>query len=224
LDLQEIHDSFLSLINKYQGEYFPPETIDSWLDTAQMALFNDYYIQFAKSQRIVDALAPFKNKFVFTNVTTPGGIVTVPSDYFDAIRLSVVVQDTDGITKIRPCPRLNDDELTARINSQIKPPTLMWPVCETIQNWNLQLYPNVPMAGTLSYLQRPKAPVFNYTTVGGVIVYNQAGSTQMLWADKEIEGIILKALEYAGINTREQDLQSWSNQEDQQNILTPNKA
>lgn len=225
MDLQEIHLRFLSLINKSQGAYYPPEQIDQWLDMGQMEIFNQYYLQFAKSQRIADALAPFKKKYVFTNITTPGGVVTVPSDYFDAIRMSMVVQDaSDDTTKTRPCPRLNDDELSARINSQIKPPSLMWPVAEIIENWNLQLYPKQPMAGELSYLSRPTAPHFVYTTIGGVITYNQLASAQMEWADKNILEIINAAVDFSGINTREQDVSQWAEQREAADVTSPVKS
>lgn len=222
--MQEIHNRFLGLINKSQGAYYPPGQIDEWLDMGQMAVFNTYYLEFAKSQRIADALAPFKKKFTFTNVTTPAGIVTVPSDYFDAIRISMIVQTPNGQVLTRPCPRLNDDELTGRINSQIKPPSVMWPVCETILNWNLQLYPKQPQAGELAYLSRPAIPNFMYTTTGGVIIYNQGLSTQMEWADKNIDEILNLAITLAGVNTREQDLVQYGEQKETQDATSPVKS
>lgn len=223
MDLLEIHKRLEFLINKAQGVFYSPEEIDSLLDTGQMSVFNDYHILFQKSQRISDALAPFKKQFTFTYGTTPSGVVTTPTDYFDTTEIYTIVQD-NGEIKQRPCPRLNENEIVGRLNSQIFKPTILDPVCVTIQNWNIQLYPQQSQAGIMFYLCRPPLPKFVYTASGRVITYDQNASTQMSWADKNIYEILLKCLQMVGINSREQDIQAWSNQEDQQNVLTPNKA
>lgn len=220
MDLLEIHNRLNDLINKAQGEYFPPGMLDELLDMGQMALFNDYYIQFQESQRINDALAPFTKPFIFTYATTPGGLITAPADYFDEVSLSTTVQNAAGVTLTRPCPRINLDELPGRLNSRIFPPTLLDPIHVTVQNWNIQLYPKQPMAGTMYYLCRPPIPNMVFTTNSRVINYDQVHSTQMAWADKDITSIIVKALDYIGINTREQDVQQWAGQKDQANILS----
>ena len=223
MDLLEIHNRLEFFINKAQGEYLTPAQEDKVLDIGQMALFNDYYIKFAESQRINDALAPFKRQFTFTNATSPGGLITAPADYFDQISLYTIVQDQYGKTRQRPCPRLNENELAGRLNSQLYPPTLFDPVCMTVQDWDIQLYPQVPQAGILFYLSRPAIPVFVYTGTGRTINYNALTSTQLEWADKDISSILVKALNYIGISTREQDVAGWASTQDQQNIMSQNK-
>lgn len=224
MDLLEIHKRLAFLINKSQGKYFTYEEEDELLDLGQMSVFNDYYIEYQKSERINDALAPFKKVFTFSYGTTPAGLVSVPSDYFDATSITTVVQDASGVTRTFPCPRLNEDDIAARTNSRVIPLNISNPFAETLTNWNLQLYPKIPQAGTLKYLCRPPKPTLVYTIAGRVTTYFPLTSTQMAWSDKNIYEILLKCMQLTGINMRENDIMAWADKEDEQNVLTSNKA
>ncbi len=92
MDLKVIHDTILFYLNKEQNGYVTHAEIDSVLDKAQLALFNQYHTNpklpsqaqaalYGESQRIDDALSTFKAKYTFTNVSSPSGVVTLPSDY-----------------------------------------------------------------------------------------------------------------------------------------------
>lgn len=224
MDLKQVYDLLDFFINKEQGVYYTYAQKDLIVDAAQMSLFNDYFEVYLKSQRIDDALAPFYKKFIFTLSTTPGGLITVPDDYFHASAIQVVLQDGNGVNKTRAAIKISPDELAGRLNSQIFPPTTLDPIYITTQNWNPQLFPQQPTAGYMYYIARPAAPFFDYTTTGRKINYNQAGSTQLEWSSKDILSIILKTLKAIGINQREQDVMNWSQQQDQENILSANKS
>lgn len=207
-------------INKYFGTYYSPEEKDLIVDRAQMSLFNDYYDKFGASQRLNDALAPFKRGFVFTNASSPGGLILLPDEYQNLLSVYTVVQDaTTGLPVNRPVPILNEDEKVARDNSQIYPPTLWDPYGMVVQNWDVQLFPAVPMAGKVYYLTRPVAPKFGYNIVSGrVIVYDPGSSTQLEWAEKDKNSILIKALSYIGINLREQDVIQYAEMKSGQNL------
>src|SRR5580692_7891933 len=97
-------------INKFFGSFYPPETLDLIVDRAQMALYNDYYLEFGTSQRLNDALAPFKKTFVFTNITSPGGIVTMPADYQHLLNINTTILNSiTGLPQDKPVPILNED-------------------------------------------------------------------------------------------------------------------
>jgi hypothetical protein len=71
------------------------------------------------------------------------------------------------------------------------------------------------------YLRAPVAPVYAYSVVSGrVIVYDQANSTQLEWSDKDVETILLIALNGLGINLSESDILQWSEVKTQQNFTS----
>lgn len=223
MTLQEAYSLLNFLVNKYLDTWFSPEELDLIVDRAQMSVFNSYYLEFSTSQRLNDALSPFKRRVAFTNADTPGGLYTVPADYMHLLSIYTVVM-ISGIVPVqnRPVPILNEDEKVFRDNSQIIPVTVMDPYAVIVQDQNIQLYPAAAQAGVLNYLSRPAAPVFAYSIVSGrVIVYNPGGSTQLEWADNDIMSILVKAVNMMGINLGEQDLQQWSENKDQLNIMSP---
>ena len=224
LTLYDVHTLTNFIINKEQGGWYAPEQIDSALDFSQMSLYNDYYLSFGTSQRLNDALAPFKRKFQFSNITSPTGLVTMPDDYYHLMNIYTVVQLSSGRVLNRPVPILNEDEKVARDNSQIYPPTTTDPYGIIVQNWNVQLYPQVAQAGYVDYLKRPVSPSFSYEINGRQVVYLPNSSVQLEWSDKDLYSIVTKAINLLGINLSEQDVLQWSQQKDQENILSKLKT
>lgn len=222
MDLQVVHNLVNFLLNKAQGAWYSPEDIDDLiLDPGQISLYNDYYSRYATTQRLDDALAPFKAApFVFTPGTTAGGLVNTPADYFDLLDIYTLVTSVTNVTTRKPCPAVEEDEVTYRMNSQIDLAGTSSPFCRITTNWDIQLYPEVPQTGVLTYLRRPVKPFFGYTLLSGrIIVYNAGGSTQLEWGDTQILSVVIKGLGLIGINIGEQDIMQWSEMKDQQNIV-----
>jgi hypothetical protein len=223
MTLDKVYDLLNFLINKFQGGWYSPKELDLVVDRAQMSLFNSYYLEYSTSQRLNDAMGPFKRSVTFTNVDTPAGLYTVPVNYMHLLSLHTVVM-ISGVVPVqnRAVPILNEDEKVFRDNSQIIPVSVIDPYAVIVQNRNIQFYPAVPQAGALYYLSRPAAPVFAYSIISGrVVVYNEGASTQLEWADNDVLSIIVKALNMLGINMGEQDVLQWSENKDQLNIMSP---
>jgi len=220
MDLQTAYNYLNFEVNKVFLTYYSPGEFDLIVDRAQMSLFNDYYDEFGASQRLNDALAPFKNSFQFTQSTSPGGLISVPDDYQHQLSVYTIVQNSiTGLPQNRPVPILNEDEKVARDNSQIYPPTTTDPYGMIVKDWNVQLFPAVPQAGVIYYLSRPPAPKFVYTIVSGrVPLYDPVNSVQLAWADKDIASILVKALSMIGINSREQDVIQYAETKSQENL------
>jgi len=220
MDLQVVHNLVNFLLNKAQGAWYSPEDIDDLiLDPGQISLYNDYYSRYATTQRLDDALAPFKAApFTFTNGDTPGGLVNTPPEYFDLLDIYTLVTGADNVTRRKPCPVVEEDEVTYRMNSQIDVASTDGPFCRITTNWDVQLYPEVPQTGVLTYLRRPAKPIFVYTGTGRNIVYDPTLSTQLEWGDTQILSVVIKGLGLIGINIGEQDIMQWSELKDQQNI------
>lgn len=124
-----------------------------------------------------------------------------------------------------PSPILNEDEIVGRENSQIIPLNTSNPFGVIMQNWTVQLYPKIPQAGTVFYLCRPQTPVYDYDVVSGrVVVYDQPGSTQLEWADKDVGKIIIVALGFMGVNLRENEIVGWADAKEQRMLMTKDKA
>lgn len=228
MTLDKAYELLNFYVNKYQGAYFSPGELDLVVDRAQRTLFNSYYVKYASSQRLDDALAVFKAILQFSNVTTPGGALSIPADYLNLLAIHTIVQDANGITRNRPVQLVTEDELVYRLNSQIVPASTYDPVAilqggTAIEEGTaiLQLYPKEPTAGLMTYLRQPVAPFFSYSVISGrVIVYNPSTSIQLEWSDKDIVSILLLALNMLGINISEQDIIQYSEVKNQQNLNT----
>lgn len=211
MDLKVSYNQLLFWVNLKQGLWYSPEELDAIVHQGQLSYYKDCFIKYGTSQRLNDALAPFKRKPTFT--TDANGLLTVPDDYMDLI-------------SIRPngalnCPVLNDDEIAYRLKSQVIPLSLNRPFAEEVQDWNYQLYPQQVQSGVLTYFSAPQPPVFKYTTVGGrVIVYDQAGSTQLVWGDDEIQPLLIWTLRSIGINMGEKDISEFADTLNKEDLLS----
>lgn len=219
MDLEELYNLINFYVNKAQGGWYSPGELDLIVDRAQITLFNRYYTVYATSQRLVDALGPFKTEIIFT--TLDNGLVATSTEYMNLLSIYTLVQDVDNVTRPKPVKIILEDELPIRLNSQVCPVTVSSPVAVMLAGNVVQLYPVQVHTGRLTYLRRPRAPFFSYSLVSGrVIAYDPDTSTQLQWSEKEYKSIALIALEELGINLSEQEIVQWSAAKDQQNFMT----
>jgi hypothetical protein len=231
MNIRDIHNVILFYIDKEQNGSVTHEEIDIVLDRAQMARFNDLYanpskfrpdnqspvVGYGESQRINDALSPFKKTYVFAPGTTPGGVITLPSDYMYLISLSTSVYSNTLQRNITRAVEVNnEEELVLRLESQVCPVSLSGPICIMNGNNQIQLFPDVPQSGKVYYFKRPAVPKFGYTQVGRTITYDSTTSTQLEWKDAEINNIISIALGYLGLNLKSEDLVQFGELKNQQ--------
>lgn len=221
MDLNEAYTLINFYINKSQGGWYEPAELDLIVDRAQNSLFKTYYDKYATSQVLDDALAPFKTDYQFTTGTTVGGLINTPADYLDLLSIYTIIVDAANVTRYRPVEIVNEEELIIRRNSQVVPVSVFDPIGIIKKNWNVQLYPAQPAAGIMTYLKSPEPPYFAYSLMSGrVIVYNETDSIQLEWSEKDIESILLIALNGLGINLSEADILQWSQLKNQENFTT----
>jgi hypothetical protein len=199
MDLKEIHDWINFIIDKEQGGWFPPEEIDSALDKAQLSLFNQYRDRYAINQQDQDALGPFKIRYTFTNSKTPSGVLSFPQNYQSFLGAYRQTTSPAGI-RYKQIEIINDDELAERLSSSLRPVTENDPIGQWIGRGEIQLWPQVPNAGYAYYLRRPDAPEFVYTMNGRTVVYDDIQSVQLEWDDANTQKIMIKAIEFLGVN------------------------
>lgn len=222
MDIKVIHDTVLFYLNKEQNGYVTHEEIDEVLDRAQMVLFNQYHTNpklpaqsqaavYGESQRIDDALSVFKVVYTLNAGNTPGGLITLPAGYMHLINLyTTVYNSTLGRNVYSGVQMLSEEEIVERLESQVIPVSASDPVGLMLSGNRIQLYPSAPATGAVNYFTRPVKPVFAYTQVGRVVTYNQAGSTQMLWKDMDINNVISIALSYFGLNFSSQEVMQFA--------------
>jgi hypothetical protein len=210
MNINDVHNTILYFLNKEQNGFVTHEEIDLVLDKSQMVLFNQYHnnpkqvansAKYGESQRMDDALSPFKQRYTFTSIATPSGIITLPNDYMHLISLYTTVYNNTLQRNVYSAVQvLNEEELIERLESQVLPVTPDDPIAIMNSQNRIQLFPESPATGGVYYFKRPAVPVFSYTQSGRTVTYNPATSTQLEWRDMDIMNVIVIALSYYGLN------------------------
>lgn len=234
MSIQDVHNVILFYLNKNQNGYISHDEIDMVLDRAQMVQFNDYFnnpkiyrpdnqspvMGYGESQRINDALSPFKSSYTFTNTNTPSGILTLPADFMYLLSLyTTVYVNQIGRNVVNPVTVLNEEELVIRLESQVIPVTVDDPICIMNSNKKIQLFPDIPQAGKVFYFRRPVPPKYNYTadiTNPRKFNFTLNGSQDLEWGEGDVNNIIIKALSFYGINLSAQDIVQFAEAKNQQ--------
>lgn len=226
MTLEEAYNRLNFWINKFTGAWYTPPELDEVVDSGQMSLFSDLKPKYATSQQVKDSLSPFKQTYNFTTVDTVAGIITVPTLNTYQRLNDITISYLDGsTTRYNQVEVVNEDERTSRLKSQIDPPTLTEPIAEQIGKGIFQLWPKLPNTGFVTFLRRPVKPFFDYTTVSGrVIVYNNAGSTQLEWLESDWNPVLIKSLESIGINLGEQDILNFAQTKATENFAGQNRT
>lgn len=225
MDLQESFDFLNFWINKYSGNFYTIPELELLTDSGQMSLYEDLQPDYATSQRIKDALAPFLVNYDFTPSDTISGYIVIPSNSNYLNLLNVQIEYTiSGRTFYVGVKMINPDERASVLNSQMNPVTITNPAGEMRTPRLIKLYPQgVGYTGTIDYLRRPIKPVFGYTIISGrVIVYNPNSSVQLEWPQNWITPLLIKSLESIGINLSDQEISQWSEMKAQQNFQSVN--
>lgn len=219
MNLQEAYDHLNFWINKKTGAYYTPAELDGIVDRGQMSLFSDLLPKYATSQQIKDALAPFRTSWPFTSTDTVSGVIPVPSNLNYLSLISITTEyPISGRTLYHGVTLVNEDELSFKLMSQTDPVTYTSPVGEQLAPGFFRLYPLNGYNGVIRFFRRPAKPYFAYTIISQrVIVYNSSASTQLEWPENWQNAVLLKALQTAGINLTDQEIEQFSELKTNQN-------
>jgi hypothetical protein len=207
MTIEDVHKWINFIADKSIDNYFTSDEIDRSLDRAQIAYFNSEYSYYALAEKLQDSLSPFKVTYNFLTSDTPSGVITLTSDYMYMTGGYVTVV-INGNTRNKSLKILSEDEVAYRLESKLRPVSTSKPFATIYGKVSgitlIQLYPKTSMAGTIFYLRRPAVPKFAYTQVGRVITYDPTNSVQLEWGESEIGEIMIRALEYLGVNAQDQ--------------------
>lgn len=224
MNINEAFEYLNFWISKERGSFYTIPQLEQLVDRGQISLYEDLQPKYATSQRIKDALAPFKSTYNFT--TQVSGYVIVPSNLNYLNLLAIQVYFNISNTRTYAAVQLvNEDEIANRLNSQIDPVTVTSPIGEQVGQQTFRLYPinSSGYNGNISFLRRPIAPVFGYSVISGrVIVYNPVTSTQLEWSEEWMNLLLLKALRSIGINLTDASITQWAEARNQENYNVVN--
>jgi hypothetical protein len=231
MTIKDVHDWIRFVTRKYQSGYHSHEQIDSVLDRAQMDVFIDTYgndkqyqpgrpvppTVYGETIFIHHALEPFKEKYNFTTIDTPGGLVSMPSACQIILALHTKAFNARlGRDAVRRVEVMNEEEVIDRLESQVAPVSLYNPIALVSDKNKIQLYPEQPQQGTVFYLRRPLAPRYNYSVSGRVETYVPSGSQDLEWKDIFLNRVISKALVYLGLNLSDAEVLQFGDAKDKQ--------
>lgn len=197
-------------ISKERGVWYTIPELELLVNRAQLSLYEDLQPKYATSQRIKDALSPFKDYYNFT--TAVSGIIIVPqaSNYVSLLDIQIFyfISNTEVPYSI---DLVNEDTRADRLKSQINPVTITSPIGEQVGQQSFRLYPTGNYNGTVTFLRKPRDIVFGYNVISGsVIVYNPSTSFQFEWAENWQNAILVKALSSIGINLTNDNVQQYA--------------
>lgn len=218
-DINSIYVFITDVLERKERLAFTSATqINSALDRASKELFTTYAEQYGQTEKLHDALSPFKVQMTFVNADTPGGILTLQPDFQFLLNAYVVVYDNVNQKSIKKkIVFVNEDEYISAVNSQVRPASASRPIGITVGK-TIVLAPAVSFAGNYTYLRSPVAPVWAYTQVGRAVTYDPTNSVQLEWSELYWSNIIAKALEYLGVNLAEGELVQFGQTKDAQTI------
>ena len=219
MTLKESFDFLNFWINKNLGAYYTIIELETLVDRCQMSLYSDLQPKYATSERIKDALSPFRSTYEFTPLNTVSGYIVLPSNsnYLNLLDVQVSYAISNR-TLYAPVLMINEDERAIRLNSQIDPVTITSPLGEIIAPRIIKLYPTSGYTGTVTYLRRPVKPVYAYNVISGrVIVFNEANSTNLEWNEATLNQVLIKSLSSIGINLGEADIMQYAQLKTQEN-------
>jgi len=229
MDIKVIHGFILFVLDKDQDDLVSHERIDDVLHSAQMARFSECLpgnigvtprnqVPYGTTVNSIDYLAPFKHKVDFNQNDTPGGLLSMKTDYAHLAGIYTMNYNNKHERVGYPGVAIIDEnQLATRLNSQVIYPTCSAPVgvmvYDTVQK--IQIYPMKPCMGHYYYFAKPTKPEYAYTTDGRTEIYDPENSTQLLWDDENVNIIIYKVLELLGIKLQFPLVTQWAQYKEQ---------
>lgn len=193
MNINEMHQRFITLKREGQGAYHTAEEIDRFLNDASNDKFNEEKRLFELNGYISDNLANFKTK---ATVTLTAGLGDKPADY-DYRTNAATISGTPSLNNLK-IEIVPEGEWIERLADPIDVVSATRPICAI--RGQIEVSPSSLASMKLYYLKRPANMVFGYTTDGdGNNIYDSGSSTDSDWPDSTHMDIIIRGLVYAGV-------------------------
>lgn len=203
--IEDIHNLVNFLAGKNIATKQPPEKIDLVLHEVLIDIFNGYYDNYVKTQKIHDYLLPF---FRTKTITVVNNIGDLPADY----QHKRALRTTAGV-KI---DLIADKFWDGRRRSKVAPPSATNPIARIdvpesdATKRIIEVWPSSNVF--LEYFKAPDKPKYAYDIVSTRYIYNEAASVDVEFSRLLYNDIKSKTLSGLGINLRDRDMTIYSEQ------------
>lgn len=225
MNIDQVYRFLQYLSNKSQSGYLTPKDFNLSLPRALNEWVMKRYknvnansaseLGWQKNQKITDDLRFLleRNKVVSVDAT---GEMVLPADYLhlDTINYKYSWIDDQGLTQfeLRPVDIVRNSEIADFLSSKIykrKIQKKQYAIAALYSDY-VQIYPEDIQRVELTYLRKPKDPVWAFTVVNRKPVYDPINSVDLEAPDEAVNEIVMMCASYLGMNLREADLVQYS--------------
>ena len=226
--IDNVRNTVLSILSKDNRGYITPMEFNLYADQAQKEIFESYFYQYSgainrqnahlhgddyanipgRIENVIDTFIVPNFSLVY-NIGT--GYFTYPLDYYKMNRLMTNVNEAENVS-INKIHMLNASNLTS--------PNISYPVY-TMDHNGIKMYPQgiYLSTGTVKadYIRYPKAPKWTYESVGindPLFNPNALDYQDFELPASDMNNLIVKILQYAGLSIREVDVVQVAKQEE----------
>jgi len=194
--IYQIHSLITLATNKGIAGYYSDTQVDDAIDRGQMRLFRDLLKEFPKDKRVRNNLLPFE---VRASITITSKIGSLPSDFEHEIEAWYTASSVDY-----PIQIVEPGFYRTRIRDVVDPPstTNLFGSIYYDTTRKIEISSNVTPI-TLNYFKKPTKPVFATTLSSGQYIYDDAGSTDVLWSSTMHDILEEYTWDILGLNIRD---------------------
>lgn len=210
VSIDELHQITFAIAAKSRAAFPSPDEWNNFANYANIDLFN-YYNDIRKAALLKNKEGhtinmPSSLKVFVANEATiafTSGVGNIPADQSSNLQLSA-----GG----KPVKKVDYNRREAYLNSSIDVPTVANPIyCEL--SGTMLIYPTTITTGLLTYLRTPVAVKWAYTLVSNRPVYDSGNSVNSEFQPEERLKLASRILAYMGIETRDEQLMQYANNE-----------
>lgn len=231
MTIDEIYKLVQAFANKEQRGFITPGDFNLLAKQADLELYNKrlstimeksqpkksagYYAESLTPELAEQDIAAFlKTEVVSTtansSVAHVGTSNSLLTDYI--VSISTADAETQSITTNVPVEIVNNRNINQILRSSLAKPSASYPVAlignnTTSNNKKLiNVFPDTITSVTVAHYVHDYSPKWNYVTIAGKPVYDNANSTQFRSSNRTHGELVVKILEYLGVSIREPEV------------------
>lgn len=169
---------------------------------------------------------PYKSKLVSIMSGYSEAEINIDKDTLLVKEIFILPDENLGINSHIPLELVNPENINKILRSSLVKPSMDFPIGLMSSNSKIKIFPdNIENVIVYAYMNPRRSPNWSYVTVAGKPVHDPSTSTQFNLPPRTHGEIVIKILEYLGVNLREVSLINYaSTKEMLQNARVPAKS
>ncbi len=218
VSVNRVYQTVLTLLNKEQRGYLPPQDFNLLAAQSQIEIFENYFYELGKASatygemtedyasiadHVFEKLIDFE---LSASITPTSGVFPLPADLY---RLQTIVSNNIEVMMKR------HRDVGYMLRSPLTEPNAAWPNYTRVGN-TITLYPNTISDILVHYIRElATTPTWVGTVVMGQVVPAPTSVDFEIHSSEEPE-LVAKILAYAGLHVKAQDVQEFAISKDSQ--------